>query len=48
MNLCIHDGNSIMKIKNLDLLSLLEIINVKYISDDLRNEVELEIKRREK
>lgn len=37
-----------MKIKELNLLSLLEIVNVKYISDDLRNEVELEIKQREK
>lgn len=36
-----------MKIKDLDLLSLLDIINVKYISDELKNEVETEIKRKE-
>ena len=36
------------KIETLDLLSLLEILNVKYISDELKNEVEMEIKRREK
>lgn len=37
-----------MKIKDLDLVSLLDIVNVKYISDELKNEVEMEIKRREK
>ena len=36
-----------MEIKNLDLSSLIDIVNVKYISDDLRNEVGIEIKRRE-
>ena len=36
------------KIKDLDLVSLLDIVNVKYISDELKNEVEMEIKRREK
>lgn len=33
---------------NLDMSLLLELVNSEYISDDMGNEIEVEIKRREK